>query len=88
MRKFLSNEYRYFPVNFAQNVCQSFRKNTYGIAETIQTYSNLTGCPPKKVKFQNAKVYKIFNFFLGYVCSILYTPQLKSATSKHTTWTI
>ncbi|KAF2886497.1 hypothetical protein ILUMI_19676 [Ignelater luminosus] len=45
--KFLSNEFRYFPVTLSLNMCEEYKKNTFGLLDLFRTYSNVkvNSCP-------------------------------------------
>ncbi|KAF2893458.1 hypothetical protein ILUMI_12718 [Ignelater luminosus] len=46
--RFVSNEYRLFPIRFIFDVCDSLIKNELGI-QNIYNCGNFTRCPIKKV---------------------------------------
>ncbi|KAF2895336.1 hypothetical protein ILUMI_10839, partial [Ignelater luminosus] len=46
--KFLSNEYRFFPVAFDANACHKFTQNSFNCREILKNVSNITPCHMKK----------------------------------------
>ncbi|KAF2886017.1 hypothetical protein ILUMI_20157, partial [Ignelater luminosus] len=53
--KFLSNEYRYFPIRFQMNICDIYNKNMAGIG--FPKCRNYQSCPVETERF-----YEICNF--------------------------
>ncbi|KAF2902446.1 hypothetical protein ILUMI_03739, partial [Ignelater luminosus] len=45
--KFMSNEFRIFPLRFAVNACKAFNANAMGVLSAIKC-GNFTGCPFEK----------------------------------------
>lgn len=46
--KFLSNEYRQFPMQFTADLCKVFNENSFGMAQMFLEHGNIT-CPFRKV---------------------------------------
>lgn len=47
--KFLSNEYRPFPLSFKKSICELMEEDWFGFGSMRAKYSNLTKCPIKPV---------------------------------------
>lgn len=54
--KFLSNEYRPFPVDFKEDLCKDLKDNRFGLGDLYIRYANVTGCPIKKVKLTSSQL--------------------------------
>ncbi|KAF2904290.1 hypothetical protein ILUMI_01883, partial [Ignelater luminosus] len=46
--KFMSNEYRFFPVFVSVNMCAEYRKNSFGVKDLLTRTSNHDPCHLKK----------------------------------------